>query len=147
MSAASDQFKKPDTIIVDRWVEQRNARREAELWCVVQFSNMRGGEHTKIVVSNETHELLRKGSYVEGAKEWGISVIIPVGPNQADAESVRTLLSGPLRGAVSKAVWAGEVANHFNYPIYGTFDTIFKTKDADEFIERVLEPLGDVDEE
>lgn len=142
MNAESPGPRDPrDTINVHEWLALRSANRERATWYVVVLSNMRGGEHTKISVTNRPHEIMSDSS-VEGSKEWQVSCIVAIGKSEEEAHSFREKLSGQIRGSVSKAVWAGELADKYNYDIFGTFDTILKVQGADKLLQRVNKPLS-----
>lgn len=139
MSVDSKRFT-GNTIDSSEWVEIRRAHLPPAEWWVALFCNENGGEHTKIIKTNIPHEWYDKSPIKEGNKSWALSNLVQVEDEQL-ADSVIELMSGQIRGSISKASWIDVLAKHFNLVHYGSFSRIFKISNADSRLTRVDAPV------
>jgi len=140
MSEPSRRRPSYSTIDASEWLEQRNANRKPKQWWVAMLCNENNGEHTKTVKTTDPHRLRQSSPQREGNKSWALSNLVLAGEEEV-ADAVIALLNDNIRGALSKATWLDVISAHYRLEHYGSFDKIFKKKDADARLTRVPGPV------
>jgi len=123
-------FEDADIIDCRAWKRERNTLAARPRWYAMLLTNTDSGEHTKVVVSSNPKREIADG--------WHCGVLCTCGSKEIATVVSKHLTTG-VRGSMSKANVADQLARNYNIETYCDFDVIFKIEGAEQHIERVDE--------
>lgn len=126
-----------DTIITEEYDKEREALRPVSKWYVLLFANTKKGEHTMVEVVNRPHDYLNTTIDKGQDKLYTLAAIVYCNEDKDVADRFAEAIKEKIRGSISKAANADDLARQLGLTVYGSFDPILKVAGADQMIERV----------